>query len=595
MTQGELEQIPLPFERHLSDLEMRIMNEIVQAIKVNGFSTATADRQMDRMVQLGRSERDIRQCIQETLDATDEEIERIFSDTVYEYYYGYERVYKATGTAQIPFKDNLELQALISAVQSQTINTFRNMTASMGFAIRDPATGKISYSPLMDFYQSTLDSAVLEIVSGTISYDKAIGRAINTMTNSGLRWIDYDSGWHNRVNVAARRAIMAGFRQVQEKINEQVAKDLGTDSYEVSYHVGARPEHQPWQGRVWTYEQLVSVCGLGTVTGLHGANCYHDYNPFIPGVSVRTYTDDQLDEMLEEENRPKAYNGKEYTAYEALQEQRRMETAMRKTRQDIKLLQESGVNETTITVKKARYQVQMQQYKSFSSAMKLPEQMQRVYQDGLGKVAGGRNKNTAASWSKSVAKSSGRNTAEGEKSKKKYKYKKTVVNEKMIDSPDYRKRFNDLSDNPSVNRGAWNAAKEILKHRSGTKYEDLAFIDGSTGKYIINKDYDMENTAKPNKPMNKMLSAAEPYTIIGIHNHPGSSAPSLSDLVVCMDRKYDFGVVACHDGRVYKYSVDTAKFNKLNAHFALERMLKEGYTDDVKGMLYDVGVKLEVL
>lgn len=391
MTQGELEQIPLPLERQLSDLEMRIMEEIVRAIKVNGFSTATADAQINRLVQLGNSERDIRQWIQKTLDATDEEIERIFSDTVYEYYYGYERAYKSSGVTQIPFEKNLELQALISAARTQTTNTFRNMTASMGFAIRNPVTGNISYSPLMEFYQSTLDSAVMDIVSGTVSYDKALSRAINTMTNSGLRWIDYDSGWHNRVNVAARRAVMTGFRQVQGKINEQVARDLGTDSYEVTFHIGARPSHQPWQGRVWTYQQLISVCGLGSVTGLHGANCYHDYNAFIPGVSVRTYTDEQLDEMLAEENSPKTYNGKEYTTYEALQEQRRKETAMRKTRQDIKLLQEGEADETTIAVKKARYQVQMQQYKSFSSAMKLPEQMQRVYQDGLGKIGGTRN------------------------------------------------------------------------------------------------------------------------------------------------------------------------------------------------------------
>ncbi len=157
----------------------------------------------------------------------------------------------------------------------------------------------------------------------------------------------------------------------------------------MSYHIGARPSHQVWQGRVYTYNQLEEICGLGTVTGLHGANCYHDYNAFIPGVSVRTYTDEQLEQMMAEENTPKDYLGKEYTAYEALQKQRQMETAMRKTRQDIKLLQEGKAGKDAVTVKRCRYQVQMQQYKSFSKAMGLPEQMQRVYHDGLGRVASG--------------------------------------------------------------------------------------------------------------------------------------------------------------------------------------------------------------
>lgn len=166
--------------------------------------------------------------------------------------------------------------------------------------------------------------AVMDIAAGTSGYDRALGKVINTMTASGLRWIDYDSGVHFGVNVAARRAVMTSFRQIQEKINEQTARELGTDSCEVSYHIGTRPSHQKWQGRVWTMQQLMDVCGLGTVTGLHGANCYHDYNAFIPGVSVRIYTDEQLEQMTNEENRLRAYNGKDYTMYEAFQEQRRM-------------------------------------------------------------------------------------------------------------------------------------------------------------------------------------------------------------------------------------------------------------------------------
>lgn len=373
----------------MSELEMRIMADIVRSIRVNGFSTAKTDWQIQRMIQLGESEENIKQWIRETLAVTDAELDHIFSDTVYEQYYGYQRAYGEVGRKQIPFAENLELQVLLESVKVQTKAEFRNLTNSLGFVIRNPGTGKICYHPLMQFYRETLDGAVMDIVSGAVSYDVAIGRAINAMTNSGLRTVYYDSGHSNRVEVAARRAVMTGFRQVQGKINEQAARNLGTDVYEVTYHVGARPEHQVWQGKVYTYEQLQSVCGLGSVTGLHGANCYHDYHPFIPGVSVRNYTDEELDEMMEEENTPKEYQGKEYTAYQALQKQRLMERGMRKTRQDIKLLLEGDADEDSIILKKARYQGEMQKYKAFSKAMKLPEQMPRVYQDGLGQVSAG--------------------------------------------------------------------------------------------------------------------------------------------------------------------------------------------------------------
>lgn len=382
MTQGELEKLAIPMGRIFSDLEQQIMADIVRRIKINGFSTATADWEMTRLQQLGTSEKEIRKWVQAALQASEEELERIYSDEVYRQYTGFQRAYRVKGFEQIPFEDNIPLQQLIEAVKKQVSGEYRSMTGSMGFAIRG-LDGKIMQTPLMDFYRETLDDSVAGIHSGVFSYQAVLEKDVNQMTASGVRWIDYSSGVHNRVDVAARRAVLTGFRQIQGQINQQVAADLGTDFYEVSYHVGARPTHQPWQGRVWSMAELQSVCGLGSVTGLCGANCYHDYSAFIPGVSVRTYTDEQLAAMIAEENTPREYLGKEYTTYEALQHQRHLETVMRKYRQDIKLLQQGGAPERVIILKKARYQGKLQEYESFSNKMKLPMQKKRIFQDGL--------------------------------------------------------------------------------------------------------------------------------------------------------------------------------------------------------------------
>lgn len=381
-TQGELEQIPQPVVKQISELETRIMTDIVRRIWANGFSSASSDWQITKLQQLGESEQAIKRMIREALGDVDISLDKIFSDTVYEEYYGHSRAYELFGREQLPFEENIQLQELIEGVRRQTGDSFRNMTNSMGFAIKDPATGKITYSPLMKFYQDTMDAAMWDIFSGAFDFNTVLERTVNQMTTSGIRWIDYDSGARNRIDVAARRAIMTGFRQIQGEINEQVAEELGTDRYEVSAHTGARPTHQPWQGRVFTMCQLIDTCGLGQVDGLLGINCYHDYRAFPEG-SIRTYTDGQLEQMMKEENTPKEYNGKQYKTYEALQKQRYMERVMRKTRQDIKLLKEGGVPEQDIILKKAKYQGQLQNYVEFSKAMKLPEQMKRVYQDGL--------------------------------------------------------------------------------------------------------------------------------------------------------------------------------------------------------------------
>jgi SPP1 gp7 family putative phage head morphogenesis protein len=186
-------------------------------------------------------------------------------------------------------------------------------------------------------------------------------------------------------------------------------------------------------------------------------------------------------------------------------------------------------------------------------------------------------------------------SAEKESSNKKYKYGETVVKKNVINSASYRNKFNNVSDDASINRTAYARAKEMLKHRSGTKYEDITFIDTKTGKSLINKGYDVENTAKPSKAMKRMLNKSEPGTIIAIHNHPGSSVPSISDLMVCMNRGYKFGLVACHDGDIYKYVVNKEKFNPTIAKLALDRMELKGYNDDVIKMFEDSGVMMDVL
>ena len=103
-----------------------------------------------------------------------------------------------------------------------------------------------------------------------------------------------------------------------------------------------------------------------------------------------------------------------------------------------------------------------------------------------------------------------------------------------------------------------------------------------------------EEKANMNKQMKQLLEESEPETIIAIHNHPGSSVPSLADLMTCVNRGYYFGLVACHDGKVYKYWVDKNKFNSVNAGFALDRMETQGYDKEVRTWLEQAGVYMEV-
>lgn len=287
------------------------------------------------------------------------------------------------------------------------------------------------------------------------------------------------SGHSNRIDVAVRRAVLTGLNQLTGQVQEANAEKLGAEKFEVTWHSTARPTHQPWQGRVYTKEELVSVCGLGEVDGLKGANCRHDYFPFIEGISERVYTDEQLEEMNRKENEKKAYGGKEYTAYEATQRQRYLETAIRAQRQKIKLLQEGNASEDDIISAKCKYQKLSQEYTNFSKAMDLPQERSRIYSDGLGKVDVKLPK-----VKKQVASSENSGIIAEESSQKKTKESSFAVDRSVVDTEEYDEAFDKLSSNPKVSKAIKTRAKWALSNRDLSQTEEIYAISLNSGEEI---------------------------------------------------------------------------------------------------------------
>lgn len=369
-----------------SDLEMRIMKDIVRRIKKTGEITSTADWQINRLRILGNSSEDIEKMLKEALDASYPEMFELYDKVIDWEYVRNKDIYEQINAEFIPYEENEQLQQITNALIQQTDADLQNITQSLGFYL-DYGGGKPVLTPLAEVYQKYLDAACMDIVSGAFDYNSVLRKVVSQLTNSGLRQIDYASGRGNRVDVAARRAVMTGITQLTGKISDMNAEKLGTEYFEVAWHAGARPTHAVWQGRVWSKEQLVTVCGLGSVTGLEGANCYHERYPFILGISERNWTDEWLEKKNREENTPKEFKGKQYTVYEAKQRQRQMETAMRAQREKAQLLKSGGADQEVVVVARAKYQGQLNEYAEFSKRMGLQQERERIYYDQRGRVA----------------------------------------------------------------------------------------------------------------------------------------------------------------------------------------------------------------
>lgn len=254
LSPSELERIPLETERLFSRLEDRIMKDIVGKIRECGKITSSADYLINRLSDMGYSSRMIKDEIRRLLKLTEKEINKIYDEAIKEGYVRDEELYTASGKAFVPYEENRELLELADMIRLQTKEKFTNITNSMGFSV--VRNGKREFLPIAEYYQSTLDKAAVDITTGTFDYNTVLSRTVREMVNSGLRTVDYASGHSDRIEVAARRAVMTGVNQLSAFRTQQIMKELGTDLVEVSWHATARPTHQVWQGRVYRWKEF---------------------------------------------------------------------------------------------------------------------------------------------------------------------------------------------------------------------------------------------------------------------------------------------------------------------------------------------------
>jgi len=154
--------------------------------------------------------------------------------------------------------------------------------------------------------------------------------------------------------------------------------------------------------------------------------------------------------------------------------------------------------------------------------------------------------------------------------------KNTLVNKTYIESGEYRRKFDQISDNPEVNKAVYNAAKKALKHRSGTVFEDMYWFDAKTGEIIAAETGSTADRKVEYSP--RTLSVVGNYDrakLITLHTHPSSMPPSAADFNSAFKNGYGVNYVAAHDGRLFGYTSKQIISDELyNAYIAEYREKK---------------------
>lgn len=377
-----LDALPEELAELFRALEITLLEEICSRLKAADELNEVTVQAIRALRSHGIDLKEIEKAVLETSGISKTKLDKLLDDVVERNQKYYTEL---INLAHITQPGKLVDDAEVAAIKKQTIDTFRNLTASMGFLVDAGRT----MLPPAKAYQWALDNAVMQVQSGAINYNQAIKTAVKQLADSGLKVVDYESGHRDYIDVAARRAVMTGVSQICAKYTEQSAEYLETPYFEVSAHSGARDKpgpspwssHKNWQGKVYSvrdgdiYPSIYKVCGLGAVDGLEGANCRHRRFPWVEGVSERTYTEDQLKHI--DDGLGCTYDGKTYTAYEATQMQRRVEREIRKLKREKAAYKAAGLHEdeTAVNIRLRRLNAK---YKAFSAEAGLPEQPERM-------------------------------------------------------------------------------------------------------------------------------------------------------------------------------------------------------------------------
>lgn len=379
------------------DFEADVLNDLCRRLQLSGTVTESALNQIRVLQQQGRSFPYIEKRLQQLTGSSQREIDRMFDEAVERNAAYYREVIdRSVITAPQSDWEQMLIQQT-DAIRRQTQAEFRNLTQSMGFAIREGS--KVKFYGIAEAYQRILDKAFLKVSSGAFDYNTAIRGAVRELTDSGVQMVHYASGWHNRVDVAARRAVMTGITQLSGRYTEQSMEFLDTRYVETTAHSGARniqgpngwEAHTEWQGKwfYWSkngerdplgrYPDFIQKTGYGYGSGLCGWNCRHSFFAVVPGINEPSYTAGELKNI---DPPPFTYQGREYDAYAATQKQRQIEAKMRELKRRL-IGEKASSDEKYYAATATRLNRLSEEYKAFSKAAGLRPQPERARVQGF--------------------------------------------------------------------------------------------------------------------------------------------------------------------------------------------------------------------
>lgn len=354
-----------------SQLESDILIDMVKRLKRLGSVTESTLYQMEIYKEIGGLQEKVLEIIHSYDNQSQKMILELFNDAIQ----------KATVNDLKMFSDRKLtddqrqlIEATMKKLQSapiinsnkKTRKDFADGQAIKVFSGLQRLTMTIADTSSNQFVQ-VANKLYMQISSGAFSYDKAFKMGVDELARQGVYTVSYTDSIDfddpevqigakpqavvRSIESAVRSNILSGINQTVSQITQDNCQELDTDLVEVSAHYGARDgkygknawsDHSALQGKVYCLNgeryytdgngerkfapNFKETCGIGYPDGICGINCRHSYYPYFEG-SEQHYSEDKIEKMNE---KTMTFNGQKFTQYEAEQQLRMFERAIRK-------------------------------------------------------------------------------------------------------------------------------------------------------------------------------------------------------------------------------------------------------------------------
>ena len=310
-----------------SQLETEILQDMARRIARLGRITEATRWQAQMLAEAGGLKKNIARILAKYDKATIRQVTETFTEALETNARNDNRIFKAmTGrTVSAP-----NAQAMLSTIQKCHSDLSR-------LTLTTAATSQ------QQFVQQA-NRVYMDVQSGAFDYNTAMKSAADELSKRGITTVRYENGKPiiRSIESAVRMNILTSINQTAANQTLSNAEELGVERFEVTAHIGARPDHAAWQGCIFTRKELYSICELGTATGLCGINCRHSFYPYFEGMEEH-YTGEDLDEMA---SKTVTYNGEELSRYEGEQKLRGVERKIRQYKRQA-LTQEAAGSDST--------------------------------------------------------------------------------------------------------------------------------------------------------------------------------------------------------------------------------------------------------